>query len=624
MNYAKKLLALILALTLALALGTGALADTITQTTNTTTNVTNTTTTASASENYTITITQHESDTASHTYGAYQIFAGDLLIEQTTDGTTTSVTSKTLSNLTWGTGVDKSKLGDLAAALNAIDGISGLTADSTVTAFAEAMASVGTTAGDSAREQAVAAALASVLTNTTSGTFNSENKTITGLAAGYYLVQDIAAPSGDEGAYTRFILEVVADVDVTEKASVPTVDKSVADINDSTETAETVEVDDNNNPTETADYDIGDDVPFTLTATTASTVSDYTKYHVTFVDTMDDALLSNGEYTVSYDGTEIGTLTANNPTATNTTAVSGVTITAKLYDDDELKAENLEGATFAIRVSFAYTDTTNTAKLPAALNSQTVTVDFTAELTEDAVIGNDGQSNEVYLKYSNNPNSTDDSEEGTTPEDIVTVFTYELNVNKVDGSNRPLDGAAFTLYKLIATEENGTTTYAWGEGSVLNPTAVTADDGETILSYTATWSGLDDGVYRLSETTTPAGYNTADDVTFAVVAVHGESADGTERKITSLEIHAATVTEANGAVTGYSISNTVLSDESATASFTADADSGVIDTTVVNNQGVTLPRTGGVGTTIFYIVGAVLVIGAGVVLVAKKRMGSAE
>ena len=621
MNYAKKLLALILALTLALALGTGALADTITQTTNTSTNETTTTTTASASENYTITITQHESDTASHTYGAYQIFAGDLLIEQTTDGTTTSVTSKTLSNLTWGSGVNTGLLGDLAAALNAIDGISGLTADSTATQFAEAMASVGTTAGDSDKEQAVAAALASVLTNTISGTFNSENNTITGLAAGYYLVQDTAAPSGDEGAYTRFILEVVADVDVTEKASVPTVDKSVADINDSTETAATVEADDNNNPTETADYDIGDDVPFTLTATTASTVSDYTKYHVTFVDTMDDALLSNGEYTVSYDGTEIGTLTANNPTATNTTAVSGVTITAKLYDDNELEAENLGGATFAIRVSFEATDG---GKLPETLNSQTVTVDFTAELTEDAVIGNDGQSNEVYLKYSNNPNSTDDSEEGTTPEDIVTVFTYELNVNKVDGSNRPLDGAAFTLYKLIATEENGTTTYAWGEGSVLNPTAVTADDGETILSYTATWSGLDDGIYRLSETTTPAGYNTADDVTFAVVAVHGESADGTEREITSLEIHAATVTEANGAVTGYTISDTLLSGESATASFTADADEGVIDTTVVNNQGVTLPRTGGVGTTIFYIVGAVLVIGAGVVLVAKKRMGSAE
>ena len=113
---------------------------------------------------------------------------------------------------------------------------------------------------------------------------------------------------------------------------------------------------------------------------------------------------------------------------------------------------------------------------------------------------------------------------------------------------------------------------------------------------TFTWSGLDDGDYKLVETTTPAGYNTIADIVFTITAGH---VDGASPSLSTL----------SGDVT------------SGTATFTADVTAGSLTTNVVNQSGATLPETGGIGTTIFYVVGGILVIGAGVVLVTKKRMG---
>ena len=154
-------------------------------------------------------------------------------------------------------------------------------------------------------------------------------------------------------------------------------------------------------------------------------------------------------------------------------------------------------------------------------------------------------------------------------------------VNKVDGEGAPLTGAEFTLEKY--NKETG-------EWEAI--TAVKNDEGTTF-----TFSGLDDGKYRLTETKTPAGYNSIAPIEFTITAEHDVLAD--DPALTSLSGNATT-----GEIT-----------------FTSSTAEGSLSTNVVNKAGSTLPETGGIGTTIFYVLGAVLVVGAGVVLVIKKRMG---
>ena len=129
---------------------------------------------------------------------------------------------------------------------------------------------------------------------------------------------------------------------------------------------------------------------------------------------------------------------------------------------------------------------------------------------------------------------------------------------------------------------------------------------KTVKEFTAgeetkfEFSGLDDGEYKLTETTTPAGYNTIAPIGFTISAEH--DADSADPKLISL-------------------SGNVTSGE---AKFTADKDAGSLTTDVVNKKGSTLPSTGGRGTTMIYIIGAALVVLAGVVLVMRKKMSSKE
>ena len=112
---------------------------------------------------------------------------------------------------------------------------------------------------------------------------------------------------------------------------------------------------------------------------------------------------------------------------------------------------------------------------------------------------------------------------------------------------------------------------------------------------TFVWEGLDDGDYKLVETTTPAGYNSISDILFTISAEHEKSSDNPQ--LTSL--------------TGGDL-------------FTGVVRTGQLTADIVNQAGNTLPSTGGMGTTIFYVVGSILVIGAVVLLVSKKRMNTAE
>ena len=212
-----------------------------------------------------------------------------------------------------------------------------------------------------------------------------------------------------------------------------------------------------------------------------------------------------------------------------------------------------------------------------------ITVEYTAKLNDNAKTGTTGNSNSMHITYSNNPNDEQGGEGGKTPEDITIVFTYQLIVDKTDGNN-PLTGAGFTLYK-----KNSNGDYI---------AVGTEIKGGDITKFT--WSGLDDGDYKLVETTTPTGYNTMEAIFFTITAEHNGT--GTDPKLTSL----------SGNVDGNKLT------------FTSDVSKGSLSTTVINKAGSTLPSTGGIGTTIFYVVGSVLVIGAAVVLITRKRMGKSD
>ena len=510
MKHIKKLASLLLVLVMVFALATTAFAEETT---------------------YSITINNSAKD---HTYEAYQIFTGDL------SGTT-------LSNIVWGSGVSEAgqtALGDAAAKAET------LKTEADAKAFAKAVAPYLTTAAGSAN------------------TVTDGKYVISGLAAGYYLVKDQdGSLTGDNDSYTEYIIQVVGNVTATPKSDVPEVQKKVKDINDSTDTTKTDWQD-------SADYDIGDSIPFQLKATLANNVSSYTTYKVVFHDTLSKGLTYNNDAKVYIGDTE-----TNGFTVTATVNADGTTTLTVSCDD--VKALN-------------------------AVNSSAITVEYTAKLNENAVLGSAGNPNEVYLEYSNNPNKSEkgNNETGETPKDVVIVFTYKTIINKVDSENKPLTGAAFKLEKLIKGKDGAADTWTTVKEFTVD---------ETTTSFT--FSGLDDGQYKLTETKTPVGYNTIDPIYFVIEATHDETADAPTLKTLN-----AYLTDANGN------KQTEMKDgESVNIDLgTVDLTAGSITTTVVNKSGSKLPSTGGIGTTIFYVLGGVLVLAAVVLLVTNKRMSGAE
>ncbi len=212
----------------------------------------------------------------------------------------------------------------------------------------------------------------------------------------------------------------------------------------------------------------------------------------------------------------------------------------------------------------------------------TITVKYDATLNDKAVIGSAGNPNQAKLEYSNNPY---DDGTGKTPWDKVIAFTYQLVANKVDKDGISVEGAGFTLYKW-SDEEN----------------KYVAVGNEIKGVTTFNFKGIDAGKYKLVESTVPDGYTKAEDLEFTVVATY--DTENLEPKFGTLTIKAGdkVISEGEGNV------------------FTVNLAAGSFTTNVVNLTGTTLPSTGGMGTTVFYVVGGGLMAVAVVLLVTKKRM----
>ncbi|HEK9986623.1 TPA: isopeptide-forming domain-containing fimbrial protein [Streptococcus equi subsp. zooepidemicus] len=349
--------------------------------------------------------------------------------------------------------------------------------------------------------------------------------------AGYYLIKDKNdSQTGKHDAYTSFVLKVVKNTSFKPKSAIPTVLKKVKDRNDKTG-LETGWQD-------SADYDKNDKVPFQLTATLPSNYDAFQEYYLEFVDTLSKGLSYNKDAKV---------YVVNGDTRQDITNLFTVSEDGSSFKIDNLKA--VQGVTI-----------TATSK---------IVVEYTATLNDQAAIGKKGNPNEVALTYSNDPNALGKGEEspkGETPKDKVIVFTYKTIINKVDQDQKALKGAGLTLYKLVKGDN--------GEEKYQIVQEIKAGD-TTSFEFV----GLDAGDYKLSETTTPGGYNTIADVMFSIVAQHETESD--DPQLTSLTVDKAT-------------------------GFTADTEAGTVSATIVNKKGSILPSTGSIGTTMLYVFGVML------------------
>ncbi len=449
-----------------------------------------------------------------HTYEVYQVFSGTL---------STKNNKKVLSDLKWGSGVKADAYTETAKAKAET-----LTDETTVRAFAKELVN----------QKKLSAATKTV--QSTTGTTE-----IAGLAAGYYLVKDTDSSLANKNdSYTAYILQVVGDATTSVKSDVPSSEKKVKDINDSTDT-ETIEWQD------AADWDIGDEVPFKIEGTLPSNYDKYKKYTLKFHDKEEEGLTFKSETVkVFIDNTEI---------------TEGFRVVVNPEDNDtfDVVFDNL--------------------KTTSAKNNSVIRVEYKSVLNEKANLGKPGNKNTMYMEFSNNPNNEQGGEFGKTPDDTVIVFTYKVDVNKVDEQGNKLTGAEFTLEKKIKGTKD-----TW---KAITKVPETAGD---VFEF----KGIDDGEYRLTETRAPANYDKlSDPIYFTVTAGHVDGANP------YLDTFSGNITSGNVG----------------TMTFTANKDSGILSIKVVNKPGSSLPETGGMGTTILYVAGVILILAAGAFLVMQKK-----
>lgn len=516
--------------------------------------------TASAAD-YTITINKPAGD-IDRTYEAYQIFRGNL------DG-------NTLSDIEWGTGIDG------AAFLTELKKNSDYASCTDAKTVAEKLASFTKNS-----DEAVAfAKLAGKFLTDVKVTSSAGQITV---PAGYYLLKDATAVT--DNALSLNILEVVKDVTVSPKADHPTVDKKIGtDITTGVAANEAT---------------IGDKVPFVI-ASKVPQMQGYTKYFFVLNDSMTAGLTYNKDVAIK---------------------IGATTLAADAYD-------------------VTYDDTANTMKIVIKnfiqYKSQAdadIVVTYSATLNENANLStNKGNKNTVKLTYSNNPNvdykgdnePTSTDPVGVTPEHVTVTYSTQLQLTKVDGKDKSkLEGVEFqitgTSIKTAVSKghyfkQDAAGTYYQLKDGTFTDTApapeteskyvstsvkyaevtdsteqtkmqkVTAS-GTTDANGLITFKGLGAGTYYITELKTLGGYN----LLTAPITVEIKATPGTTSCTWTAKVNG------NDA--------------------TFDTKENMVKLTVENNKGSDLPITGGIGTTIFYVIGGLLVCGAVVMAITKKKL----
>lgn len=478
MKLTRKILALLLCLTMVMGLATTAFADE---------------SSTVAAHNHYISI---ENNREGYVYTAYQIFSGDV------DST------GVLSNIEWGSAIPADQIDAMMAELVKIDAFADCTDANSVAALLSSAPNL--------MDDPIAIAFADVVSQfatVAAGTFTFSSETgkytIYNLDDGYYLVKNTVVPEGVNATYTRYMLKVVADVNIAHKGSFPQVEKKIVEGEDKVDVNEAF---------------IGEAVNYEIVGTLPNNIDVYDSYYYVFRDTLSKGLTYNNDAKITVNGVNVTDYFYKNASAYTGDKYEGGT-SLVIGIQDLLALELLEDPTIG----------------PITAETKVV-LTYSATLNENAIVGGfEGNPNKVVLEYDNNPNNDGDGATtpppenpdeptppdvpGKTPEDEVTTFTTELTLQKVDGTGKFLTGAEFTL-----TSDTGVTM------TVVTKYVFTEDANGTY------WK-LNDGTYTLSAE-------------------------------------------------------------------------------IENVAGSTLPSTGGMGTTLFYILGSVMVIGAAVLLITKKRIAA--
>ena len=533
-----------------------------------------------------------------HTYTAYQILRGVV------------ASGNELTRLDWGTGITDNGKEKKKKKL-------GLEKGATVAQVAVKLAGISSNSTDMDEvAQILGDNVTTIGTPLTAGEGGSVAATV---AQGYYVILDSITGDAPEGStISKYMVQVVGDVAINTKAQQTTSQKTVSDANSAT--------------AKFTEANIGKEKTFYLLATLPEDYTAYTAFYMNFRDTMHHmdfvsltgvTVKHNVKSTEGADGKKVydpstGEVVATINAQEGDDAINGYKLTAPTAPD-----ENEVTDTVSNNLSVEIKDLKQI--VTDAQAGDCVIVEYKAKLNSTALV-NAANVNEFDLVFSNDPNSTvkpggpndnPDIPTGVTPKDQADLYTTEIELLKVDGTTGDiLTGAEFTLTgdtnnvviktaTVFTVSENGE---YWklknGTYTKDDPATHDADRYESIETKYAptvttevvgtptktdikaevgadgkvTFTGLGEGTYTLTESKVPAGYNEMDDKTF---------------KIT------------------FDVSSKTFSVSEGLDSLVA---------TIENFSGSTLPSTGGIGTTIFYIIGGILVIGAAILLVTKKRM----
>lgn len=391
--------------------------------------------------------------------------------------------------------------------------------------------------------------------------------------SGYYLIVDTSTFSDDDfyHAYNSFFLLNVPQtpyvVLVNHKVVKPTVEKEVYDNNDIGSTG---------GWGSSADHAINEPFQFRLIAKLPASENNgraydyYDKYTVCFNDTLSAGITFDNLDTVeiaNVDGSDSKEITDTDYTLVKDLHEAGLPSSIKLSIDNVKKCADAAGLDLN--------------------DGATITVTYTAHLNDKATVNTANGSkttdnkNSVFLQYSNNPRIDTSLDHTTTSE--VCVYTYQLNNTKYhddDNPNNVLAGAGFRLYSDEACHDEDEIKLKMNDDGTYSRDFSTEGKGVEMISGQDgqfNVKGLDAGTYYLKETKTPDGYGACANKEIVISATHD---------VNHVDL------------------------------------SGNLSTTIINKKagGITLPSTGGIGTTIFYVVGGGLMVAAIVLLVTKKRM----